>query len=93
MYSRIAFASSTLVFHFFRFSSSICIEDPPPTRQRVPQPRELSATVENEAIATACIAAVIATEGTAARIGDILTGSSDIWWGSWCESACGEEHA
>ncbi len=27
MYSKIALANSTLVFHFFRFSSSICIED------------------------------------------------------------------
>ena len=27
MYSKIAFASSTLVFHFLRLSSSICIED------------------------------------------------------------------
>ena len=27
MYSKIALASSALVFHFFRFSSSICIDD------------------------------------------------------------------
>ncbi len=27
MYSKIAFASSTRVFHFLRVSSSICIED------------------------------------------------------------------
>lgn len=27
MYSKIAFASSTRVFHFFRLSSSICIDD------------------------------------------------------------------
>ncbi len=27
MYSKIAFASPTLVLHFFRFNSSICIDD------------------------------------------------------------------